>query len=228
MHACTHTSMAHMGAGKLKNLTSIFSDFRKPKNPRKNLNFEKRWKTPPKRGYTEAVYQISGSYNIWKVFEIDLQKRLCEIFTSVFFSTFESRKTQERNWILKNGDRRHLKNGIKKLCTKFQNLTTSGRCLKSSYKIGYGWFWQVFFRFLKVEKPKKKMRILENGEKRHLKNGIKKLYTKFQNPTTYGRCLKSTYKKRWKMKKEEYEFVGPNRRFWKMHKSRSRRNFDKP
>ena len=64
------------------------------------------------------------------------------------------------------------------------------------------------------------MRILENGERRHLKNGIKKLYTEFQNPTTSGRCLNSTYKKRWKMKKkmkkkmkEEYEFVGPNRRF---------------
>ena len=75
-HACTHACMAHMGAGKLKNLTSIFSNFRKSKNPRKNLNFEKRWKTPPKGEYKEAVHQISESYNIWKVFEINLQKRL--------------------------------------------------------------------------------------------------------------------------------------------------------
>ena len=64
------------------------------------------------------------------------------------------------------------------------------------------------------------MRILKNGERRHLKNGIKKLHTKFQNPRTSGRCLNLTCKKRWKKKKkmkkkkkEEYEFVGPNRRF---------------
>ena len=61
-----------MGAVKLKNLTSVFFDFRKSKKPRKKLNFEKRWKTPPKEGYKEVVYQILEPYDIWKVFEIDL------------------------------------------------------------------------------------------------------------------------------------------------------------
>ena len=42
------------------------------------MNFEKRWKTPPKEWYKEAVYQISEPYDIWKVFKFDLQKALEE------------------------------------------------------------------------------------------------------------------------------------------------------
>ena len=57
-------------------LTSVFFDFWKSKNKRKNANIEKRRKTPPKEWYKEAVYQISEPNDIWKVFKFDLQKAL--------------------------------------------------------------------------------------------------------------------------------------------------------